>query len=268
CRAAGVAIVVGAATRSGPPPSGHPPAASAVPVDGSGPGAGGQQDDGTQAAAWSSSDATTWTTATISPQPGVGALEEMDGCLALPAAAVSGASGAASGLSGGTGPGGGAAGAVVAWGQTTGRGGGHLPALWESTDRGGTWTRLSPAGVTGAGIAPWADVAASGERWLAAGGAEPAALAVPDDPRWAADDPVGPPPDPSYATGPDGEAGVWLSTDGGSGWVRLATAGGAWAGAQVATEAVAWSGRAPVVAGVVDGRLALWTGTPTTAAAG
>ena len=305
CSAGTEAVVVGAATRSGPPPTLHGRSTSAVPVDGSGPGPAGQQDDGTQAAAWSSAGGVTWSAGTVSPQPGAGAAESMDGCFPLPggsgasggsgapvrsggsgtpAAAGSGTSGSGAsggsagsgtpgaGVSGGSVAGGAGSGAtgssgkvpvpLVAYGQTTGRGGSHLPALWESTDGGATWTRLSPAGITGAGVAPFGDVAASGDRWLAAGGSQPASLALPVDPAWSLEDPAGPPAVPSYATGPDGEAGVWLSSDAGASWARLATTGPAWAGGQVTTNAVAWLAARPVVAGQVGGRLAIWVGTP------
>ncbi len=281
CSAGTGAVVVGATTRSGPPPTLHGHSTSAVPVDGSGPGPAGQQDDGTQAAAWSSAGGVTWSAGTVSPQPGVGATESMDGCFPLPggsgasgagASDGSGAGASGAGASGGSGAGGAVSGGagststapvpLVAYGQTTGRGGSHVPALWESTDGAGTWTRLSPAGITGAGVAPFCDVAASGDRWLAAGGSQPAPLALPVDPRWSVEDPIGPPAVPSYATGPDGEAGVWLSSDAGASWARLATTGAAWGGGQVTTDAVAWLAARPVVAGEVDGRLAIWVGTP------
>ncbi len=60
-----------------------------------------------------------------------------------------------------------------------------------------------------------------------------------------------------------GTSGLWRSANAGAGWDRLDTPGSPWLGAGPPEfQDVAWFGPTPVVAGVVDGRLAVWTGTP------
>jgi hypothetical protein len=59
-----------------------------------------------------------------------------------------------------------------------------------------------------------------------------------------------------------GSSGVWRSADSGRNWQRLDTPGPPWSGVEPARfDRVAWTGPTPVVAGTVDGRLAVWTGT-------
>jgi hypothetical protein len=58
-----------------------------------------------------------------------------------------------------------------------------------------------------------------------------------------------------------GTPGMWRSADSGANWQRLDTPGLPWLGAESPLiDRVAWFGPTPVVAGAVDGRLAVWTG--------
>ncbi len=240
-----VVAAVGWSTRTGPPPTGgsRSSTATTIPVAGSGPGVGGQQDNGTQAAAWWLAGGAPRGAATISPHPGVGSSEVMDGCTH-------------------------ASGGFVAWGQSPGTDGAEQPALWRSTDAT-NWTRVLPArqGSAPAGPGgPWTDLAVSGDRWLAVGGSPPAALALADDPRWAAGAPYPPAGLPASVTAGYGTAGVWLSDNAGRTW-RLESGGTApWAGSQVSTTVDGWAGATPVVAGEVGGSLAVWVGEPAHAA--
>ena len=124
---------------------------------------------------------------------------------------------------------------------------GLAPAFWASV-RGTQWIRQT-ASPFGAGF-PFAavDVARSGPVGLAtSGGAAP-------DPEWA-----GPQP-----TSPAAQSGLWRTTDGGASWQQLDTTGAAWQGDQPAQiDRVALLGSIPIVAGQVDGRLAVWVGFPT-----
>lgn len=243
-------IAVGWSTRTGAPPAqgkrsgshtGSTTTTTTVPVVGSGTGSAGQEDDGTQAATWSSANGTAWVTGTVSPHAGLGSDEAMDGCTA-------------------------AGHGVLAWGQAPGAGGAQ-PALWSSSD-GTSWTRVAPGSrhqssviPPGAG-GPWTDVAVSGSSWLAVGGSPPATLALPDDPRWASDSPYPSPPS-AAATAPSGGAGVWLSTDAGAAWQLVASDTAPWTGAELSTTVAAWAGANAVVAGDVNGGLAVWVGRPT-----
>jgi hypothetical protein len=59
-----------------------------------------------------------------------------------------------------------------------------------------------------------------------------------------------------------GSSSLWRSADSGASWQRLDTPAAPWLGAEATRfNRVAWLGPTPVVAGVVDGRLAVWTGT-------
>jgi hypothetical protein len=203
---------------------------------GSRAGAIGQADNGTEAAAWSSDNGSSWTTGTVSPPPGVGADQEMAGCAAV-----------------GTG--------FIAWGESVTADQPDVPGLWRSAN-GIDWTQLDLPSLASPGPG-LADVAASATTWIGVGGGYPAGLA---DPFVATTSASGPdlagPPAPSY-TGPDGTAALWLSTDDGSAWARLPTGSAPWAGQQVSTDLVGWVAASdPVVAGTVDGRVAVWVGSP------
>lgn len=62
---------------------------------------------------------------------------------------------------------------------------------------------------------------------------------------------------------------MWLSTDGGSSWQAVDTATPPWLGTDGSSAGlVAFAGSTPVLAGTVDGQLAVWTGSPTRPSAG
>jgi len=64
------------------------------------------------------------------------------------------------------------------------------------------------------------------------------------------------------------EAAVWWSANSGGTWQRLDTASSLWQGQQITeVTGVAFTGPDVVVAGQVDGRLAVWLGTPAQPAA-
>ncbi len=234
-------VVVGWSTRTGPPPAPKARRATAttVPVAGSGTGVAGQTSNGTEAATWSTSGATTWSPGSVSPRAGVGSEEEMLGCAAT-------------------------ADGFVAWGQATGTGGSQ-PALWTSTD-GRSWTRVLPARGRRASKAPvgpggpWTSVAISGADWLAVGGSPPADLALPTDPArsFLAADPSA----ARASSTADGSGGVWLSTDSGIRWQLLSGDVEPWSGRSLSTTVAAWAGSSPVVAGDLGGAVAVWVGVP------
>jgi hypothetical protein len=118
----------------------------------------------------------------------------------------------------------------VSYGTTNGPGG-AAPALWKSAT-GGTWTLQAP-GAFGAGApVPLTGVARQGSVWLAVGGNRP------------------------------GPTDLWISIDGGSTWQRPSASGPPWSGAGPAVFSTAgFVGGRPLVAGTVDGRLAVWLGT-------
>jgi hypothetical protein len=118
------------------------------------------------------------------------------------------------------------------------------PAFW-SAGPTTVWTQDTTAPF-GPGLPfPTLDVARSGTLLLAATGG-------PDD----GDVPSGLTP----AGG--GTPGLWRSADSGGTWQRLDTPGLPWLGAEPPRiNRVVWFGPTPVVAGAVDGRLAVWTGT-------
>jgi hypothetical protein len=118
----------------------------------------------------------------------------------------------------------------VAYGTTNGPGGAS-PGVWKSTT-GGAWNLQSPSAFGAAGPVPLTGVVGQGSMWLAVGGIPP------------------------------GATGLWLSVDGGSTWQRPSASGPPWAGAGSAVYSTAGfvNGR-PLVAGTVDGRLAVWLGT-------
>lgn len=193
-----------------------------------------------QAAAWVSAGGTGWKRATITPAPAGYGFESISGCART-----------ASGL--------------VAWGSTTTSGGVSVPALWRS-GTGSSWSRVSVSSFTPGSPAPLTDLAAAGQVELAV--AEPDPTKGPD--------PIEPEPVPTAGpaasavttavVGPDptlgnGQIGLWLSPDGGTTWNAVDTAAPPWLGTSGSVvNLVSFAGQTPVLAGTVDGKLAVWTG--------
>ncbi len=180
---------------------------------------------GRHAAAWWTTRTGAWRRGTVAPVPDTGASEAMLGCAQ-------------------------AGGQLTAYGEAAAGDGTLEGALWHSSD-GRNWTRRSVSGL--AGEAPVTDLATTGATWLAtagqATGTNAASLAD------------GPPAPTSLSTAGPGAIGLWRSTDGGSTWQRLDTSGSVF-GAQTDAEAnqVVFLAGQPVVAGSVDGQLAVWVG--------
>jgi hypothetical protein len=239
CRDGRTIVVVGAASRSAPPGPSAPDAASpatTVPSSGSPISKAGQGDDGTQAATWSSTDGSRWSRGSVTPGAGVGSDEEMTGCAAT-----------ATGF--------------VAYGRTMSASGLAEPALWQSTD-GIVWTQAARPGLAAGSSSPLSDLAEVRSTWLAPSGGIPAGVTAADDPAFDTTGPQVPGAAPTASTGPDGEAGLWLSTDAGATWSELATGAAPWlAGQQLVTDLAAMLAGRAIVAGDLDGRLAVWTGT-------
>jgi hypothetical protein len=227
--------------------------------------------------AWVTNNGTTWRSATVNAGPPSGAIQSMSGC-------------------GQTGS------ALSAFGTGTAPAGAPEPALWRSID-GTTWSRVPVPAFTADAPNPLVALATDGDYWLAAANPDPTAdlldPAQSDGPGRAApsgsDAGVGP-----TASVENGRDGLWLSTNGGAAWQLIDTATAPW----VANEATqldlvgfAPSGSAngsgtasigtststgasttvttnpgasaiPVVFGVVDGQLAVWTGTPASGGSG
>jgi hypothetical protein len=122
-----------------------------------------------------------------------------------------------------------------------------VPAFWTSA-QGTRWTRQTSSPFGGNFPFPAIDLARTTQVWVAvAGRSEP-------DLAWPGTGSIVPAP----------QAGLWRSTDAGTTWQRLDTTGAQWQGDQPAQiDRVAVLGTSPVVAGQVDGRLAIWVGTPT-----
>jgi hypothetical protein len=182
------------------------------------------QATGTAARAWVSRDVRQWTLAAIVPQAAPGVSSAMAGCAATP--------------TGGSGPD-----RVNAFGVMSVRGSGAGPAYW-SADHATVWTRATSSPF-GPGLPfPARDVARSGTLLLSAA---------------SGPDTDGLPP--GLGVSAEGTSALWRSADSGGSWQRLDTPGPPWSGAAPAQfDRVAWSGPTPVVAGAVDGRLAVWTG--------
>jgi hypothetical protein len=188
---------------------------------------------GTVAAAWVSTDGSSWSNATIVPGQPPGASAVIEGCLF-------------------TGNG------FIAYGETTGSGEAEGPALWSSTD-GTTWQRqtaifvgLSGRGPVGAEASPLDGIAYGSTTWLGVSGQGD----LPTQ-RW-----------PAPAGGAAGaaplSAGLWASLDAGSTWQQLSTGMPPFVSAIYAqTDQAVYVGQQPVVAGTVDGKLAVWVGSPT-----
>lgn len=132
-------------------------------------------------------------------------------------------------------------GTLVAWGASAST---STPtaALWSSPTADGWTQRTVTAFRTGHGTAAITDLADHGNTWLAVTGSstEP----------WTED---------RLAT-----LGVWESADAGKTWSQLTTDSKTWESVfGVSANLVTYLGADPVIAGQLDGRLALWLGTPT-----
>lgn len=203
-------------------------------------GPAAQDDEGTDAAAWTSTEPTRWRPGTVLPGAGLGADEALDGC--MPAGS-----------------------GYVGWGAGVGPSGAGEPALWRSAD-GARWVELALRSLARSGP-PLVDLAASGTTWLAASGPAPAAALAPDDALRATGQPLLSTEAVPAVSSPSDPAGLWLSSDDGTTWEQIDTAGAAWDDVSaLSAPLVTWLGTAPVVAGSVDGRLAVWVGTPSPAA--
>ncbi len=251
CSSGSRVVVVGSATRPGLPVAGSVapsttttsttapgPTTTTLGPTGSGTGFDGQADDGTVAAAWSSSDGgASWTPATVSPQSGVGAVATMSGCS----------------------PG---AGGWIAWGQAPAGTGPEVPALWTSAD-GRSWSLLAAPTLQVPGSSPLTGLATGPSSWVAVSGGPSPVVPAYDDPVVTDGEPALAASRGPGASEPGGDAGIWASSDRGATWSRLATTGPAWdAETGFTTDRVAFVGRDLVVAGTVDGALALWLGAP------
>lgn len=185
---------------------------------------------GSEPAAWASTDGSSWTSATFS------------GSTAAPAASSTTVNGC---LSTGNG--------FIAYGGISGTG----PALWDSRN-GTTWKRL-PATFSGFGggpatgpeVAPLDGIALGTTTWLGLSGDGDLPSQV-----WPA--PVG-----GAAGARLTPAGLWASNNAGNSWQQLGTSGPAFKATIYAqADEATYVGQDPVVAGTVDGRLAVWVGRP------
>ncbi len=187
---------------------------------------------GSLPAAWVSSDGSSWTSSTFDPASPAGSSSTVDGCLST-------------------------GNSFIAYGGSTGSGVAEQPVVWTSSD--GTVWQQSKASFTGADgnapvgpeVAPLDGIALGTTTWLGLSGSD-------DSPseQWPA--PVG---------GAAGEeftpAGLWSSVDAGGSWQQIDTAVPAFNGELYSqADVAAYVGEQPVVAGTVDGQLAIWIGTP------
>ena len=135
----------------------------------------------------------------------------------------------------------------LAYGASAGPQGSTDPALWQSTD-GTQWSRQNVTAFNGTDAGAITDLALRGTTWLAVSGASVV-------------DPIG-----SSAAS---TVGLWRSGDAGLTWQQLDTSSAPWVGAlDSEVTQVGFLGTSAVVVGKVDGRLALWVGTPATPATG
>jgi hypothetical protein len=182
------------------------------------------QPGGAVARAWVSRDGRHWAVAAILPRTASGTSTAMTGCAATQGA-VPGSD------------------RVEVFGTTSAGAANPGPAFW-SAGPTTVWTRDTTTPFGPGFPFPALDVARSGRLLLAA-------TSGPDD---------GALP-PGLAPTAGGTPGLWRSSDSGANWQRLDTPGLPWLGAgPPQIDRVAWLGPTPVVAGAVDGRLAVWTG--------
>jgi hypothetical protein len=187
---------------------------------------------GSMPAAWVSTDGSSWTSASFATSPPAGSTTTLDGCLS-------------------TGNG------FIGYGGSTGTGADEQPALWTSSN-GTAWQQLT-ATFTGLGggspsgpeVAPLDGIALGTTTWLGLSGRDDLPSQV-----WPA--PVG-----GSAGAQVTPAGLWASGNAGDSWQQLDTSVPAFKATVYAqADEAAYVGQDPVVAGTVDGRLAIWLGTP------
>jgi hypothetical protein len=183
--------------------------------------------------AWVSTDGSSWAPATFTPTPPSGSSTTAEGCLFT-------------------------GGGFLAYGESTGAGQVERPQLWTSSDgtlwqqQSATFTGPGGSGPSGPGSAPLDGIAFGTTTWLGLSGGGDAPSEV-----WPA--PVG-----GAAGAQFTPAGLWTSDDAGNTWQQLSTLTPAFTGTVYAqTDAAAYVDQEPVVAGTVDGQLAVWVGTPT-----
>ncbi len=193
---------------------------------------------GSMPAAWVSTDGSSWTSASFLTAPTAGSTTAVAGCLS-------------------TGNG------FIAYGGSTGSGAVEQPALWTSNN-GTKWQQLA-ATFTGPGdglasgpeVAPLDGIALGTTTWLGLSGRGDLPSQV-----WPA--PVG-----GAASVQVTLAGLWASGSAGDSWQQLDTSVPAFSTTIYAqADQAAYVGQDPVVAGTVDGRLAIWFGTPAVATSG
>lgn len=222
---------------------------------GAGAGAGGTPSSLTvtrSAAAWSSRTGSAWRYAAVGSPPPVGATSSLSGCVEVGSD-------------------------LVAFGVGSSANGSPQPALWRSTD-GTSWARVAVSAFSSGAPVPLVSLAADGQYWIAAANPDPGAdplqagVAGGRGPSASAggDAGVGPPPSVE-----NGREALWVSANAGAAWQLIDTATAPWLGTQrsqidlvafatgtaVHTAATPPSAT-PVVVGLVDGQLAVWTGTP------
>ena len=193
---------------------------------------------GSLPAAWVSTDGSSWTTAIFTPTPPSGSSTSVEGCLFT-------------------------GGGFLAYGESTGGGQVERPQLWTSSDgtvwqqQPATFTGLGGGGPSGPQSAPLDGIADGTTTLLglSGDGDEPSQV-------W-----------PARVGGAAGAqftpAGLWTSDDAGNTWQQLGTLTPAFTGMLYAqADAAAYVGQQPVVAGTVDGQLAVWVGTPTASSLG
>lgn len=193
---------------------------------------------GSLPAAWVSTDGSSWTAAVFQPTPPSGSSTAVEGCLS-------------------TGSG------FLAYGESTGSGEVERPLLWTSSD-GTAWqqqstsfTGLDGGQPAGPQTAPLDGIAFGTTTWLGLSGDG-------DLPTQEWPTPVG-----GAAGAQVTPAGLWSSDDAANTWQQLDTATPAFTGTVYAqTDVAAYVGQQPVVAGTIDGRLAVWVGTPAAAGGG
>jgi hypothetical protein len=135
-------------------------------------------------------------------------------------------------------------GRLLAWGRSTSDAGTPQAALWETTGgSSSSWTRMvDKALVAGQGTAGISDLATDAGTWLAVTGGTTQP--------WTEEDLSG--------------VALWRSRDEGKTWQRVETTGAPWASSfGVSARLATFVGGHAVVVGQVDGRLAVWSGTPT-----
>lgn len=253
-------VAVGSSATTAPAPAGTGGVTGGVTGGATGSAAGGGAAVASIAvttrtpAVWVSGNGRSWRSGAVGGGPVPGATQTMSGCIA-------------------------AGGGLAAYGTATSAGTMPGPAVWRSTD-GTSWSRVAPSAFTSAGpgalvtMSPLVSLAADGNDWLAAANPDPTAdptapgLEGAAGPASATSLDAGVGPVPSVE---DGRDGLWLSTDGGGAWQVLDTSAAPWLGTERAElDLVGFAGGpggapvVPVVVGVVDDQLAVWTGTSST----